>query len=121
MSFPLLWLYDGTAPTGADRLDVVAPPPSERWWSLDSEPELLALADPDRRVAAGAVAVPGLAFATADGFAPRLALSGSVASRVLVLEVAPVPPVRRYGPPAAGEPCAVHGSGTGFTSVQGQG
>ena len=81
----------------------------------------LALADPDRRVAAGAVAVPGLAFATADGFAPRLALSGSVASRVLVLEVEPVPPVRRYGPPPAGGPCAVHGSGTGFTSVRSRG
>ena len=66
----------------------------------------LALADPDRLVASGAVAVPGLAFATADGFAPRLALSGSVASRVLVLEVEPIPPVRRYGPPAAGGTCA---------------
>ena len=66
----------------------------------------LDLADPDRLVAAGAVAVPGLAFATADGFAPRLALSGSVASRVLVLEVEPIPPVRRYGPPAAGGTCA---------------
>jgi S-formylglutathione hydrolase len=58
---PLLWLHDGTAPTGADHLEVVAPPPSERWWSLDAEPALLALADPARKWAVAGVGSGGQA------------------------------------------------------------
>jgi hypothetical protein len=45
----LLWLHAGDAP--AATFPVVTPPPTERWWSLDSEPELLALADPGRQAA----------------------------------------------------------------------
>ena len=56
----LLWLHDGNAPA-ADHLEVVAPPPSERWWSLVSEHELLALADTGRRWAVAGVGIGGQA------------------------------------------------------------
>ena len=62
MPHPLLWL-DAAPPPAllAGRFHVVAPPADERWWSLASEPDLLALADPGRRWAAAGVGVGGQA------------------------------------------------------------
>lgn len=62
MPLPLLWLAAAPPPAPiAARFAVVAPPADPHWWTLASEADLLALAEPGRTWAAAGIGMGGQA------------------------------------------------------------